>query len=98
MVTMRSSVPALPNAHIEHEESQGIEVRQALSILWRRRLILVIGFVILFAMGRGIIELLPERYTAEVALILDMARAKAVDVKSADDQVILDRAIINSEM
>jgi capsular exopolysaccharide synthesis family protein len=95
---MRSSLTALPDTYFQPEESRGIELGQALSILWRRKLVLLIAFAILFTAGLGIVQLLPERYTGEVALILEMARTKAVDVKSADDQLMLDRAIINSEM
>ena len=95
---MRSFVPALSASHAEPEESSGVEIVDVLRILWRRRVALVMSFVVLFALGRGIIELLPQRYTAEAVLILEMTREKAVDVKSAADQVLPDRAVINSEM
>jgi len=98
IVTTSRSLPALPDTYFQPEESRGIELSQALSIVWRHKLALVIAFAVLFAAGWGVVQLLPNRYSAEVALILEMARTKAVDVKSAGDQSVQDRAIINSEM
>ena len=95
---MRSLVPALAAPHAEPEDASGIESSEVLRILWRRRLALALAFVGLFALGCGLIEVLPQRFTGEAVLILEVARAKPVDVKSAADQVLPDRAVINSEM
>jgi capsular exopolysaccharide synthesis family protein len=95
---MRSYVPGLPAPHIEPEEASGIEVTHVLRIFWRRRWVLASVFVLLFAFGYGIIKALPQRYTGEAVLILEVARGKAVDVESAAAQLDHDRAVINSEM
>ena len=95
---MRSYVPALSAPHVDPEEPSGVELADVFRILWSRRLALAVAFVGWFALGYGVIEVLPQHYTGEAVLILEMARAKPVDVKSAADQVLPDRAVINSEM
>src|SRR5689334_25228104 len=95
---MRSSLPVLPTPNVEPDEVSGIDIADVLRILGRRWMALGTVFIILFAAGIGIVGALPKRYTGEAVLILEMARAKAVDVKTETDQVPLDRAVINSEL
>ena len=95
---MRSSVPAPTALHVEPEEPSGVEIMDVLWVLWRRRLALAVAFLAVFALGYSAIGLLPIRYSGEVELVLEVAKAKAVDVKSAADQSLPDRPAINSEM
>ena len=93
---MHSYVPGLPALH--PEEASGVEIADVLRVLWRRRVVLAAAFVVLFALGYGVVEVLPQRYTGEAVLILEVARGKAVDMNSAAAQLNQDRAVINSEM
>jgi polysaccharide biosynthesis transport protein len=94
---MRSYVSGLPALHVEPEPASGVEITDVFRVLWRRRMALAVAFVLLSALGYGIIKLLPQRYSSEAVLILEVSGGKAVDVDSAAAQLIRDRAVIKSE-
>ena len=71
-----------PDAYTSNAEREGIDLRAILSVLWRRKGIIIGCAVIVMGLATTYINQLTPLYTAQASLMLDQQKMQVIDIKS----------------
>src|SRR5690242_17084441 len=71
--------PSVPGSEAERE---GIDLRATLSVLWRRKVIILGCAAIIMGLATTYIHQLTPLYTAQASLMLDQQKLQVIDIKS----------------
>ena len=78
----RNVRPLFPGVRTAETEREGIDLRASLSVLWRRKVIIIGCAAIVMGLATTYIHQLTPLYTAQASLMLDQQKLQLVDIKS----------------
>lgn len=81
-VSPRNVRPLFPGLRAPETESEGIDLRASLAVLWRRKVIIIGCAAVVMGLATTYIHQLTPLYTAQASLMLNQQQMQVIDIKN----------------